>query len=354
MHLKNGVGVLPVNLIRTIAIVFVILLHASTQPYTDIELMSTQGVQIWWASNVYNSLSRVCIPLFVMLTGALLLQPSKADEPIKVFFKKRWTRLGVPVIFWAFVYFVWASIVNGKILPFDNSLLALLTGPGPYYHFWYLYLLFGMYLLTPVLSIILKYADKHILRYTFVLWFLGTAVVPLLTLFGQFYLNENFFIFTGWIGYFVIGAYLTRVQIKPSFLITGLVGGLLWTIIGTYLVIGSLGESYSQFFYDGFSINMIIASTALFLLLLSIPSNLQKSMEKNCLIQLVSANTLPIYLFHVIVLESLQNGYFGFTLKISSMNPFIAIPLSATLTFFISLAVILPLKKIPYVNKIIG
>ena len=69
---------LPVDLIRTVAIILVILLHASIEPNPTLDFMSPQGVQLWWASNVYNSIARTAVPLFVMLTGALLLQPNKA------------------------------------------------------------------------------------------------------------------------------------------------------------------------------------------------------------------------------------------------------------------------------------
>jgi surface polysaccharide O-acyltransferase-like enzyme len=107
--------VLPVDLIRAVAIVLVLLLHASTESYS-VDLMSPQGVEIWWASKIYDSIARVCIPLFVMLAGALLLQPSKTDEPLRQFYRKRWTRLGLPVIFWSIIYFAWAALVDGKAL----------------------------------------------------------------------------------------------------------------------------------------------------------------------------------------------------------------------------------------------
>jgi surface polysaccharide O-acyltransferase-like enzyme len=354
MHPSQGDNFLPVDLIRTVAIVLVILLHASTEPYTKIELMSPQGVQIWWASNIYDSIARVCIPLFVMLAGALLLQPSKSDEPIRVFYKKRWARIGLPVIFWGILYFAWGFLVDGKTFDADSVVQGVLT--GPYYQFWFLYLLVGLYILTPILRVFMKHASNRILKYALFVWFIGTAVMPLLTLFGPYYLSANFFVFTGWIGYFVLGAYLLKIRVSQKILIVGLIGGSLWTIIGTYLTVGSLGESFSHFFYDGFSINIIIASAALFLLLMAVPTqNLQeKHPIINCLIKLISANTLPIFLLHVIVLETLQNGYLGLTISITSMNPLLAIPLITGLTLLICLAVIVPLKKIPYVKKIIG
>jgi surface polysaccharide O-acyltransferase-like enzyme len=343
-----------VDLIRTVAIVLVLLLHASTESYANVDLMSSQGVEIWWASNIYDSIARVCIPLFIMLAGALLLQPSKADEPLRIFYKKRWDRLGLPFIFWSIIYFAWAGFVYGKPLSLQSVVQGVLT--GPYYQFWFLYLLVGLYLLTPFLRVALKHASRHVLKYTLVVWFIGTAIVPLITLFGSYYVNANFFIFTGWLGYFILGAYLTKVNIKRSLLYLGLICGLLWTIIGTYLTIATLGERFSQFFYDGFSVNMIIASAAVFLLLLAVPNeSIQAKFPKiNRVIKLISANTLPIFLFHVMVLETLQNGYLGVTISITTMNPLISIPLITVLTLMICLAIIVPLKKIPYVKRIIG
>lgn len=345
--------VLSVDLIRAVAIVLVLFLHASTESY-NVELMSPQSVEIWWASNIYDSIARVCIPLFVMLAGALLLQPSKTDEPLRVFYRKRWDRLGLPVIFWSIIYFAWATLVDGQPLTLQSIIQGVLT--GPYYQFWFLYLLVGLYLLTPILRVALKYASRHILKYTLVVWFVGTAVMPLLTMFGSYYLNANVFVFTGWLGYYILGAYLTKVEIKRQLLYAGLIGGLLWTIAGSYMIIAVLGERFSQFFYDGFSVNMIVASASLFLLMLQVsPQRLQAKYPKvNRILRIISANTLPIFFFHVIVLESLQQGFLGFTLSITSINPFIAIPLSTALTLLICLAVIVPLKRIPYVKRLIG
>ena len=354
MYPKDGDTVVPVDLIRTVAIVLVLLLHASTEYYANIDQMSTQGVQIWAASNFYDSIARVCIPLFVMLSGALLLQPSKADESLSQFYKKRWDRLGLPIIFWSIIYFAWAASVDGKPLTLLSVTQGVLT--GPYYQFWFLYLLIGFYLITPLLRVAIKHASRQILRYTLLVWFVGTAVTPLLTLFGSYYLNANFFIFTGWIGYYVLGIYLTTVNLKRSLLYIGLIGGLLWTIGGSYFIVATLGQRFSQFFYDGFSINMIVASASMFLLLLTVsPSALQAKYPRGSrVLRVISVNTLPIFLFHVIILEMLQYGFLGFTLSITSMNPFLAIPLSTVVTLLICLSVIVPLKRIPHVKRLIG
>ena len=94
-----------------------------------------------------------------------------------------------------------------------------------------------------------------------------------------------------------------------------------------------------------------------FLLLLTIkppsvqkedPTKLPKAID---LIKVISQNTLAIFLFHVMILESLQNGYFGFAINRNTINPIIEVPLITVIVLFVSLAIILILKKVPYLRN---
>jgi surface polysaccharide O-acyltransferase-like enzyme len=351
---KEGNLSLPVDLIRVLAIVLVIMLHAATEPIFIADQMSPQGVTLWWTVNIYDSLSRPGVPLFVMLSGALLLQRAKLGEPLGVFFKKRLNRILLPFLFWGVAYFAWRFFVNGEALTAYSILQGVLT--GPYVHFWYLYLLVGLYLITPVLRLVVAYAERETFKFLMILWFVGTAIAPLLGLFGAYRLNDNVFIVVGWVGYFLLGAYFLKVHVRSVVLYALLVLGLVWTIIGTYLVVGTIGERYSQFFYNADSFSMIGVSVALFLLLAAVPSNIAKKRfpRGNRLLRLISQNTIPIYLFHMMVLEALQKGFFGFQISLATMNPVLEVPLITVVTLFICLGVIYPLKRIPLVKKMIG
>ncbi len=355
----NGRISLPVDLIRTVAVVLVILLHASIESAPNIDLMSPQGVQLWVSSNIYASLAWTAVPLFVILSGALLLQPSKVNEPLKVFFKKRFNRIGLPLIFWGSAYFIWRYFVNSEALNSNSIMQGIFA--GPYFQFWFLYLLIGLYLITPILRVIIAYANLNLIKYLLVIWFVGTAVVPLFGLYQGItpqvtWFRAAVFAFTGLIGYFILGAYITKIKIRTSILCVILALGLIWTILGTYFLVATLGESFTLFFHDASSANVIITSIAFFLILatFSRPKTAVHVPGANRVIQLISRNTLPIYLFHVIVLETLQRGYLGFTISVTTINPFIEIPLITALTLLICLAIIVPLKKIPYVNRVIG
>lgn len=347
-----------VDLIRTMAIVGVILLHASgswliTSQQMN-EMSPLESVR-WAVVDIYQSAARICVPLFVMLTGALLLQPEK-NESLSAFFKKRWARIGLPFLFWGAAYFAWDFLVIH--IPF--SLSAIIQGilNGPYTQFWYLYVLIGLYLLTPMLRVFIAHADQTLMNYFVILWVLGTAILPVFTLFTAFKLNSNIFTIPGAAGYFVLGIYLSTVRMRRSTLSIIMVLGIALTALGTYVLAATVGGTGMYFFQEYFSPTVILASVMAFLLLLTIPPpTVQKEISPsivNKLIKVISQNSLPIFLIHVMLLESLQNGYFGFAINRNTINPIIEVPLMTIIVLFVSLAIVLLLKKVPYLNKLIG
>jgi surface polysaccharide O-acyltransferase-like enzyme len=180
--------------------------------------------------------------------------------------------------------------------------------------------------------------------------------VPLLELFLNYNLNSSLFLFTGYIGYFILGLYLLQVQVKRSILVAGFIAGFVWTAVGTYLITATIGGSQQFFFYDNLSLGVILASATLFLLLTTVQyDKVQSRFPKlNRLLHFISENSLGIYLFHFMVLDTLQNGYLGFKISLTTINPIVEIPLLTGITLLICLLVIYPLKKIPYLNKVIG
>lgn len=342
---------LPVDLIRTVALFLVILLHVSVQ---SVVIPAELQINAWVAFDFYNSISRPCVPLFVMLSGYLMLQPSKVNEPLKVFFKKRWARIGLPFIFWGAVYFVWAILFNNGSFTPEFMLQSILE--GPYITFWFMYMLVGLYLLTPILRVFVAHAKEDVMKLLLITWFVGTGLLPFANLFG-YHLNDNVFILPGWIGYFLLGAYLPKLKVKPRrWRLYALLGcAFAWTMIGSIFIEMNPGlERY--FFYDYLTGNVIVASVAMFLLLGSVSN---KSLQKmpsgvNKLLHIISENTLPIYLFHTLLVEAFQRGLFGFTLTIVTANPFIMTPLLAIIVFLLSLGIIVPLKRVPYIKRLIG
>ena len=345
---------LPVDLIRTVAIVLVILLHAAIEPAKLFENMSSADIPVWWTVDFYSSVARPAVPLFIMLSGALLLQPAKTTEPLKLFFKKRLNRIALPFIFWGVIYFLWRFLVNQEPFSYEKILTGVLI--GPYNHFWFLYMLVGLYLITPILRVVVANAEWKTVKYFFAIWLIGTAVIPLIGLTGPFRLHEGVFVITGWVGYFFFGAYLQRIHIRPLVLYSILFLGTLGTIVGTFLVTEALGALQGQAINDPCGICAIAASIALFLILITCSPDHFKDQNSfsNKLMRQISQNTLGIFLVHVIILETLQKGYLGFKISILTIDPIIEVPMVTLITLFASLALVVALKKIPYIARIIG
>jgi surface polysaccharide O-acyltransferase-like enzyme len=347
---------LSVDLIRAVAIIMVIMYHAANEPYDAIHLTNNQYLTLWWSTTIYGALVIMGVPLFVMLSGALLLQPAKVEEPIKVFLKKRLSRIGLAFFFWSAIYFVWGYYVNNTQLTL-NSVTQMLLSDGAYYQFWFIYLIVGLYLITPILRVIVAYANQKIIRYFIILWFITVAIIPIFHLITGFGVNNNLFVFGGYIGYFILGSYLLGTQLKSGTLKKLLLVSVVWTIIGTWLMaypFHSVGQYY--FFFYTLSANVILASVSVFMLIGRQQPNwsLNKHSQIRKVIQVISQNTLPIFFIHVIILESLEKGFFGFKLSLMLINPFIEIPLATIVTLFVALGLILLMKKVPVLKKLIG
>jgi surface polysaccharide O-acyltransferase-like enzyme len=158
------------------------------------------------------------------------------------------------------------------------------------------------------------------------------------------------------IGYFVLGAYLRNIRLRSSITLVMWLLSSLWTVVGTWLVSIGAGGHVDEVFRVYVSANVILASSALFLLLYRRSTNqLRKRLPRtHNLLCFASQNSLPIYLFHVMLLEGFQKGLFGFQLSVTTLNPILEIPLVSLLTLTICLGVIWLLKKIPILSNAIG
>jgi len=347
-----------VDLIRTIAMLAVPLLHAAGRfiiTPQEIVQLNQSDMTSWIIVDIYQSVAVIGVPLFLMLTGALLLQPEKKDT-LSDFFKKRWKRIGLPALFWGSAYFAWDFLVLNIPFTVDTIIQGILN--GPYTQFWYLYVLVGLYLFIPILRIFIAHAEPVLIKYFITLWIVGVAILPFFGLFTTFELTDNLFTLTGYVGYLVIGTYLSTVRIKRKILALLTILGISLTAIGTYVMATVVSGTEMYFFQQYFSPTVILSSVPLFLLLLTIQPPLEQKDNKSSkfrgLIKIISLNTLGIFLIHVMINESIQKGYLGFTLNREILDPIIEVPLLAAIVLFTSLAILVLLKKIPYINRLIG
>jgi surface polysaccharide O-acyltransferase-like enzyme len=343
-----------VDFIRTFAIILVVLVHTTAFPYRIPDEITSAVTFNWFTVDIFAAVANMAVPLFVMLSGALLLDTAKADEPMKVFYKKRFARIGIPMIFWTVIYFGWYRFVTGQPLTVNTVLSGLLS--GSYYHLWFVYLLIGLYLATPFLRILIKHLSRQQFKFMLIVWFVGNVTVPLINQFFPFGFNPVMFILTGWVGYYLLGTYLLQAKVPSWKAWAGVVVGLVSTVVGAWWVTGTYGQSRALFFDEPLNTTLILASTSVFLLLIAIPkSRFGGCQSKLCgVLHWIGQNTLPIYFFHIIIMETIQSGFLGFSLNQTLMSPIFEIPLLTVITLAVTAALVYPLKKIPLIRTLIG
>lgn len=102
---------------------------------------------------------------------------------------------------------------------------------------------------------------------------------------------------------------------------------------------------------------VILTSVAAFLLLMTVKPPAPKADGKLAptqkLIKLISVNTLGIFFIHVMIIESIELGYLGFSLNRTILNPVVEVLLLAAVVMFSSLGIIVLLKKVPYLRRLV-
>ena len=98
------------DVLRLCAIFMVICIHCSDPFNVSPEARSNPDFNLW--GGIYGSFLRPCVPLFVMITGILLLPVKMSFED---FYKKRLLRIAVPFLLWSVLYnlFPWLTGVLG-------------------------------------------------------------------------------------------------------------------------------------------------------------------------------------------------------------------------------------------------
>jgi len=342
--------ILWIDLIRVAAIFLVVMVHVSGQ-LTNLwgEIPENQ----WTIGDIYGGMARICVPLFFMISGYLLLPRS---EPLGVFYSKRMPRILIPLVVWSLIYLDWYC--NGHASACTPSFVGdLLLRQGTYYHPWFLYSLLSIYLILPVLRLMIRPdTDKRILWYLIGLWLIFQPILTAAHRFWDFSIKLSAPLAAGFVCFFVLGYLLgemTLSRMRISFAAIVWLISTLVTIIGTYLLTRSSGQ-FDGFFYDFVSLNVIFASGAAFLLLRWISEKKPfRSPGVHTWMRILAGSAFGIYLVHVLVIEELR--YHIPFLQISSLmgNAVWSVPLVSAIVFLLSFLIVRILQKIPILRYIV-
>ena len=345
------------DLIRIIALLSVIMVHVSAPYVTDPNATS----KVFLIGNVFESLSRFGVPFFVMLSGALILD-EKRDFPFKKMFRYC-TNILVLLYFWSFAYAFIFKILKPALSHEPVSMKvfieACILG---HYHLWYLFMIIGLYLITPILKAFVKKENIKIVQ-----WFLILALgFQFLTPICNFVINrfitsgDVFQTFTNQFGvqfvsqftaYYLLGWYIANIPIEKKNRIRLYIAGFItfwFTLVFSQTMITPKRLVYNPC-YDNLSINILIYSTALFVFL-HYYFQKHEIRRHTTLIYNLSQLTFGVYIIHVIILGAVAiivPKVFGIR------NVILLILLNFTITIILSFTAAFIMSKIPFIKKLV-
>ncbi len=327
------------DLLRVIAILAMIMIHVSVRLVINNNQNSTNFI----IGNIFNSISVFAVPFFVMISGYFMLDENKIIQIPKI--KNKILKLIFLTLFWSFFY--------ALILHYHNITRVFICGLSP---LWYLYLITGLYLMTPVLRLFVKEDNRNYIYYCVILGIIFIFIPNLLNIvlvpnLASEYFKQYGIIGGGFLVYYLIGWGFHHFQNKIKSIKIPLIIviiSLITIITCTQFIHSSYYKPY-KIFYSSENIPALIYSVFLFSLIYKISNKYSENINSKIkyFISKCSYLSFGVYLVHVGFLhlfinlfKQIQDGLFY-------------IILLYTLTTLCSFITAYILSKIKYIKQLI-
>lgn len=295
---------------RTLAIILVVLTHAIECIYIEPHNSLPIGSAIFESCLFF--ITRLGVPLFLFLTGVLVLKKEfKNEDDIKKFYKKNLLPIVISTEVFNIVYYLFLCFVNN--ISFDlveciKYLLFIKQVNMP--HMWYMPMIIGVYISLPFLSILIEKLDlckfKFIILLFIVLRFLFPTITPFLNLCGKNGVGN--IIDTNLLGscyvlYIILGYYIYHKKILRNFSLKKLIiifliscfTGVFSQLLFSKYLYNDIG--YYRVWYD--SLFILICSTMLFEIILRMKKDFKKT---GFILNLISRYAFSIFLLHEFII----------------------------------------------------
>ena len=171
------------DVLRVIACLSVVMLHSSAA-----YVMKDIGSFNFWAGNFFNSLARIGVPLFVMISGTLMLDKNYEMNAKKI--KRHIKKMVIFFVSWSAIYCVLSNIAEPLLtkqqisVDIADIVSSFIKG---HYHLWFIYLIVGLYLIVPLLRLWVRDENKKYVEYFIILSLVFTYILPQIISIGRNY-----------------------------------------------------------------------------------------------------------------------------------------------------------------------
>ena len=307
------------DILRVIATIMVISIHTiSVYQYTYIKPLQLLPYSIF---GVLNSLNRMAVPAFFMLTGALTLRQTRKPitrESYTSFVKNIIYRLVIPFIIFSLVSYLFFTKPPWSITKF---IVSFSNYPGTYGHMWFMYVIVMIYFFIPFLRRFIQSLSRHELKLLICLIFIFSNILSELFILSKHYhkmvFNEVALPYIiAYTNLVLLGLYFMKYNISPSkrrlIYILGIISLILLPIIQAL----TNNVDVAQDLITGRSVLPVFISSAGFIFIKYHFSKVKLSSCATKVITKLSEISFYTYLVHMVII----NIFYTYLLNHNRLN----------------------------------
>lgn len=345
LHQRN----ISLDIVRIVAIFAVIMLHSSA----DFVAFYPKSSNEFIIGNIFNAVSRIGVPLFLMISGALFLD-ERREMTLKIAFSKYVKNLAVITIIWAIfysaIYHIVFPLLSKQVIDIKEFFGGILFG---HRHMWYLFMIIGLYIITPFLKKFVNKENKCLVLSYIAVSFCINFFEPIIKAINDLGFHISFVnnwidrfrldFFSGYVTYFLVGWYIVHIGINQKW-----IRHLIYSLGAASLVFIVLFVHFTGEYdnvYENIGVPVFLYSVSAFLAINNIQVQLS---EKNAkILATLSKLAFGAYIIHMLILTIFFNVF------PYSNHCVLYIIISFVVASCISFLISYIISKIPVLKKII-
>lgn len=293
--------------LRILAIILVITIHVLAS-YRDYYLQTNKIYYI--ILSYMDSITRVGIPIFFMITGAFMLSVKK-KESYKTFLKQRIPKLLIPFIIFSVIYYVYEGIKNNRSMSVLEFISIATSSTAVKYHLWFMSTIITIYIFIPFLRVLIQNLKRRELRTLILLIFVFGNLLYTINLYS---VKFNIPLFTGvslphlikYINYLFLGYYLYNYQIQSKTKRVIYIIGTILILVLPFADLLYIDNIRNDVMYCAPSIFPFFASIGVFIFFKDNYDNYHISPKITKFIEKTVPLVFYIYMVHVMIIEIIQ------------------------------------------------
>lgn len=293
-----------ISMLKIIACFLVIVNHTNS-----VIFLTTTSNKLWTTSMISFYICKMAVPIFILISGALIL--SKEYDYKKTI--RKFIKFFLILIFISLIYYIYSCSKENVSFSIKEFIINLYNNNNSY-HLWYIYLYLSIIIMIPFLQKLIKgMSQKDFIIFFIISILINSSLIIIPHYYPQFELSNFYlYIFHPYVGLLLTGYYIENIltiKNKKMAIAICLIIILLFPLLSTYLTyIEKINNPESYLFFDNIElINITIPSIATFILIKLLIKNKEKPASK--IINCIANNTMIIYLIHMLIIENTVSIY---------------------------------------------